>query len=147
MSKLLIICAFLGLAGNFCLYDIGRGQAGYDSLYYRLYVPATSPVASLSAVEEVRNLPLGQRAWIHSGFGCAYLVSHEYNATWASHEMFVYDVRSRWGLPCHEARWWGNGISQGIVIADGGPETVGGQWQVDDVADAGGRRLVWTRTR
>lgn len=120
--------------------DIRRGQAGYDSVYYRSYTPYTSPMGSEQSIAQVRNLPIGDAAWVQSGAGCEYLVEHAYDGTWRYHLAKVHEARSRWGLPCHEAGWW----RSGSIIADGGLEDcVGGRWQARREPEGGGTVLRW----
>jgi hypothetical protein len=121
--------------------DIRRGQAGYDSVYYRQYVPYTSPMGSEAILAQVRNLPIGERAWVRSGAGCEYLVEHAYDGPpWRYHLAKVHEARSRWGLPCHEASWW----RSGSIIADGGPEDcAGGRWRAWREQEGNGWVLRW----
>ena len=136
------ICLGAGLAlfVGWIADDIRRGQGGYDSVYYRHYVPYTSPASFADSLAKVRNLPVGQRAWVRSGAGCEYLIEHAYDGPWRHHLMKVHEARSRWGLPCHEARWW----VSGSIIADGGPDDCpGGQWDVQREPHGGGGRLRW----
>ena len=129
-----------GLIGG-VLEDIRRGQAGYDSVYYRHYVPYTSPASFADSLAQVRNLPIGQRAWVRSGAGCEYLIEHAYDGPpWRYHLMKVHEARSRWGLPCHEASWW----RSGSIIADGGPDDCPrGRWQAKREIEGGGGVLRW----
>lgn len=121
--------------------DIHRGQAGYDSFYYRHYVPATSPFSSVRALEQVRNLLIGERAWVPSGFGCAYLIEHQHDPKWKYHLGVVHEARSRWGFPCHDASWW----SGGSIIADGEADVVPSVWQATEHREGGGGRVRWHR--
>ena len=136
----ILLGAGLTLVVGWMAQDIQRGQAGYDSVYYRYYVPYTSPASFAEGLAQARNLPVGQRAWLRSGAGCEYLIEHAYDADWRHHLMKVHEARSRWGLPCHEAVWWGSGS----IIADGGPdECPGGRWQGRRVVEGGGGVLGW----
>jgi len=132
---------FVASLVGFIVEDIRRGQAGYDSVYYRQYVPSTSPMSFAEGIAQVRNLPIGQRAWVRSGAGCEYLVEHAYEgAPWFYHLAKVHETRSRWGFPCHEASWW----CQGTIIADGGPdECLGGRWRAWREEEGGGIVLRW----
>lgn len=131
----------LTLVVGWVIQDIQRGQAGYESLYYRWYTPYTSPMGPEESIAQVRNLPIGEKAWVRSGMGCEYLVEHAYDGPWRHHLGKVHEARSRWGLPCHEASWW----RQGSIIADGEPDDcAGGRWQARREPDGGGWVLRWT---
>ena len=141
--NLLLLGAALALLGNGIIggiaEDIRRGQSGYDSIYYRYYVPYSSPVSSAEGLAQVRNVPVGQLAWIRSGAGCEYLIEHAYDADWRHHLMKVHEARSRWGLPCPEARWW----ASGSVIAGGGADDCSGRWRAWREEEGGGFVLRW----
>ena len=130
------------LAGWWLGNDISRGQQGYDSVYYRHYTPYTGPFSSTLALEQIRNLPVGGRAWVRSGAGCEYLIEHAHDSRpgfTPMHLGVVYEARSRWGLPCHEASWWsgGSGIAEGPVDD--------GIWRARRHREGGGVRTRWTR--
>ena len=141
MMKWILLLLVLLFVWSAVSADIQRGQAGYDSFYYRHYTPYTSPFSFTASLAQVRNLPIGQRVWVRSGFGCEYLVEHVYDSKWRHHLGVVHDMKSRWGLPCHEAVWW----SRGSIIADGGPDDCpSGIWIARREAYGGGGRVVWT---
>ena len=119
--------------------DISRGLQGYDSYFYRFYTPYTSPAASTEKLAQIRNLSIGEKAWIRSGAGCEYLTSYEYDPKWQHDLLVVHDVRSRWGLPCHEVRGW----SRGSIIADG-PLVFCAEWRARREQEGGGWVLRWT---
>ena len=120
--------------------DVRRGRAGYDSVYYRSYIPYTSPMGLDESITQVRNLPVGGKAWVRSGAGCEYLIEHAYDGDWRYHLGKVHEARSRWGLPCHEANWW----RTGSIIAEGGlDDCAGGYWQGRRESHGGGFKLRW----
>ena len=131
----LMVIVLLGLSD-----DIALGQQGYDSFYHRYYTPYTSPMATEQGLAQIRNLPVGQRAWVRSGAGCEYLIEHAYDPAWKHHLGKVLEARSRWGLPCHQASWW----RSGSIIADGGlDDCPNGRWQARRQPEGGGWVLRW----
>ena len=123
---------------TFVVADVGHGIRGYDSYYYRFYIPYTAPLGSDEALAQIRNLPLGVKAWVRRGGGCEYLVSHEHRPNQGTHTAAVHAARSRFGLPCHRA-------PSEAIIADDRSDPCR-SWQARRKPSGGGWMTHWTCT-